>query len=164
MKKFQILGTVLLLSVVTTLLVACQKEQDGVTNEASAKSEESIVAVEVNAANIPGMISKDAAASMAAEYAKLFSNSRNTKYTQSVTFDIKDLQNFLSVLKRKGGKSVTVNFGVYNEKTAHDPSQVGRLTVFFTGSSQARGNIRNSDISDILSRVEEFLNGGQLVP
>lgn len=160
MKKFQILGTVLVLSVVTILLVACQKEQDGVTNDSSSKSEESIVAIEVDAANIAGMISQDAAASMAAEYAKAYSNSRNSKYTQSVTFDIKDLQSFLTLLKRKGGKSVTVNFGVYNEKTAHNPAQVGRLTVFFTGSGQARGSIRSSDFG----KSEEFLNGGNLLP
>ncbi len=160
MKKFQILGTVLALSVVTTLLVACQKEQDGVTNEVSSKSEESITAVEVNASNIPGMISQDAAASMAAEYAKAYSNSRSTKYTQSVTFDIKDLQNFLAILKRKGGNSVTVNFGVYNAKTAHNPSQIGRLTVFFTGTGRQRGSIRNSD-AEVL---DAFLNGGGLFP
>lgn len=160
MKKFQILGTVLLLSVVTTLLVACQKEQDGVTNEASAKSEESVVAVEVNAANISGMISKDAAASMAAEYAKAYNNARSSKFTQSVTFDIKDLQNFLAILKRNGGQSVTVNFGVYNEKTAHDPSQIGRLTVFFTGSAKSKGSIRTNDTEG----SREFLNEGNLLP
>ncbi|MFZ6024194.1 MAG: hypothetical protein ACOYVG_07030 [Bacteroidota bacterium] len=160
MKKFQILGTVLLLSVVAALLVACQKEQDGVTNEASAKSEESLLAVEVNAANIPGMISQDAAASMAAEYARAYGSSRNSKYTQSVTFDIKDIQNFLALLKRKGNKSVTVNFGVYNEKTAHDPSQVGRLTVFFTGSSKSKGNVR----SDAPADSPESLNQGNLLP
>lgn len=160
MKKFQILGTVLVLSVVTILLVACQKEQDGITNDSSSKNEESIVAIEVDASNIAGMISKDAAASMAAEYAKAYSNARNSKYTQSVTFDIKDLQTFLAVLKRKGGKSVTVNFGVYNEKTAHNPSQVGRLTVFFTGSTSTKGSIRSNDASD----VKEFLNEGNLLP
>ncbi len=160
MKKFQILGTVLALSVVTILLVACQKEQDGVTNESNSTKEESIVAIAVDASTIPGMISQDAAASMAAEYAKAYSNARNSKYTQSVTFDIKDLQNFLAVLKRKGGQSVTVNFGVYNEKTAHNPSQIGRLTVFFTGSSQSRGSVRSSDFG----KSEEFLNGGNLLP
>jgi len=163
MKKFQILGTVLLLSVVTTLLVACQKEQDGVTAESSAKSEESLVAIEVNAADIPGAISRDAAASMAAEYAKLFgnTNARNSKFTQSVTFNIKDLQSFLTVLRRKGGQSVTVNFGVYNEKTAHDPSQIGRLTVFFTGSSKAKGSVRSNDL---FQDSKEFLNYGDLLP
>lgn len=161
MKKFQILGTVLLLSIVTILLVACQKEQDGVTTEASAKSEESVIAIEMSAADIPGAISKEAAQSMAAEYAKLFNNARNSAYTESVTFDIKDLQNFLTLLKRKGGRSVTVNFGVYDKKTAHNPSQIGRLTVFFSGSKQDRGNIRTNDIS---TKLEEFLNGGQNWP
>lgn len=162
MKKFQILGAVLLLSVVTTLLVACQKEQDGVTNEieSNTKSEELVTGVEVNASNIPGMISQDAAASMAAEYAKYFNSARGSKYTQSVTFDIKDLQNFLAILKRKGGSSVTVNFGVYNEKTAHDPSQIGRLTVFFTGSTKSKGNVRGNDLED----AREFLNAGNLLP
>lgn len=160
MKKFQILGTVLVLSVVTILLVACQKEQDGITNDSSSQNEKPIVAIEADASSITGMISEDAAASMAAEYAKAYSNARNSKYTQSVTFDIKDLQTFLAVLKRKGGQSVTVNFGVYNEKTAHNPSQVGRLTVFFTGSSSSKGSVRSNDFSG----VREFLNEGNLLP
>lgn len=159
MKKFKILGAVLALSVVTTLLVACQKEQDGVTNETNAKSEESLIAVEVNASNISGMISQDAAAAMAAEYAKYFNNNRNSKFTQSVTFSIKDVQNFLALLKRKDSKSVTVNFGVYDEKTAHDPSQIGRLTVFFTGSSQTRNNIRSNEYDK-----EAILNSGNQFP
>lgn len=160
MKKFQILGAALLLSVVTILLVACQKEQDGVTNEVNNNSSsETLRGVQVDASNITGMISQDAAASLAAEYAKAYGNSRNSKYTQSVTFDIKDLQSFLAILKKKGGQSVTVNFGVYNEKTAHNASQVGRLTVFFTGSSTSKGQIRSND-----SRMEEFLNEGNLLP
>ena len=62
MKKFQILGTVLLLSVVTILLVACQKEQDGVANEVnSSRVNESIGAVEVNASDIPGIIDRNEA-------------------------------------------------------------------------------------------------------
>jgi hypothetical protein len=105
------------------------------------------------------MISKDDAASMAAEYAKAYNNARSSKFTQSVTFDIKDLQNFLAVLKRKGGQSVTVNFGVYNEKTAHNPSQIGRLTVFFTGSSKTRDNIRVNDFDK-----EAILNSGNQLP
>ena len=159
MKKFQILGAALMLSVVTILLVACQKEQDGVTNEVNNSSSETVKAIEVDASNISGIISQDVAASLAAEYAKAFGGPSNKKFSQSVTFDIKDLQNFLAVLKRKGGQSVTVNFGVYNEKTAHNPSQVGRLTVFFTGSSTSKGQIRSNDIG-----TKDFFNDGNILP
>ena len=161
MKKIQILGTVLMLSVVTLLLVACQKEQDGVTNEVSSSKEETVTGIQISPSAIQGMISQDAASAMAAEYAKHFSNPCNgVKYTQSVTFDVKDIQNFLALIKQKGGKSITVNFGVYDKNTAHNPSQVGRLTVFFTGAAESKGNVRSNN----LDGLREFLNEGNLMP
>lgn len=149
MKKFKILGTVLALSVVTTLLVACQKEQDGVTNETSNKStDESITAVEVNASDIPGIISQGEASELAARYAAARLNK-----TTAVTFSVKDIQNYLTVLKRKGSQNITVNFGMY---------QNGRLTVFFSGDpKRSSGNVRNSNTTE---DSRDFLNHGGVVP
>lgn len=148
MKKFQILGTVLLLSVVTILLVACQKEQDGVTNEVNNRNtSETITAIEVNASDIPGIIDRDEAAKMAARYA----NSGVNK-SLAVSFDIKDIQNYLSVLRRSGSSKIYVNFGMYEN---------GRMTVFFSGDKKTNnGNVRGN-FDDV---AERFLNHGGLVP
>ncbi|MBL0883638.1 MAG: hypothetical protein IBJ16_09900 [Chitinophagaceae bacterium] len=148
MKKFQILGTVLLLSVVTILLVACQKEQDGVTNEVNNRnSSETVTAIEVNASDIPGIIDRNEAANMAARYEK-----SNMNKTLAVSFDIKDIQNYLNVLKRERSSKIFVNFGMYEN---------GRLTVFFSGDKKSsNGSVRgNFDDSS-----ERFLNHGGLVP
>lgn len=148
MKKFQILGTVLLLSVVTILLVACQKEQDGVTNEVNNRNaSETVTAIEVNASDIPGIIDRDEAAKMAARYANAGVNK-----SLAVSFDVKDIQNYLSVLKRSGSSKIYVNFGMYDN---------GRLTVFFSGDKKtSNGNVRgNFDDGS-----ERFLNHGGLVP
>ncbi len=151
MKKFQILGTVLLLSVVTILLVACQKEQDGVTNEVnSTKSEESVTAIEVNASDIPGIIDRSEAAKMAARYA----NSGLNKST-AVSFDIKDIQNYLNVLKRSGSSKIYVNFGMYDN---------GRLTVFFSGDKRSSNGSVRGNFADDPNDPSKFLNHGGLVP
>lgn len=149
MKKFQILGTVLLLSVVTTLLVACQKEQDGVTNEVSNNSaDESVTAIQVDASNIPGIIPQNEAATLASRYAA----ARVNKST-AVAFSVKDIQNYLNLLKRNRSEKIYVNFGMYEN---------GRLTVFFSGDKRSgSGSIRNSDIFD---DAREFLNHGGLLP
>ena len=148
MKKFQILGTVLLLSVVTTLLVACQKEQDGVTNEVSKSTDESVTAIQVDASNIPGIIPQNEAATLAARYAA----ARVNKST-AVSFSVKDIQNYLNLLKRNRSEKIYVNFGMYEN---------GRLTVFFSGDKKSgSGSIRNSDLLD---DVREFLNHGGLLP
>jgi len=148
MKKFQILGTVLLLSVVTTLLVACQKEQDGVTNEVSKSTDESITAIQVDASNIPGIIPQNEAAALAARYAAARVNK-----TTAVSFSVKDIQNYLNLLKRNRSEKIYVNFGMYDN---------GRLTVFFSGDKKSgSGNIRNSDL---MNETREFLNHGGLFP
>jgi hypothetical protein len=148
MKKFQILGTVLLLSVVTILLVACQKEQDGVTNEAnSTKSDESVSAIEVDASNIPGIIDRSEAAKMAARY-----SSSGMNKTTAVSFDIKDIQNYLNALKRDRSSKIYVNFGMYEN---------GRLTVFFSGDKKnSSGSVRGNFAED----EGKFLNHGGLFP
>lgn len=148
MKKFQILGTVLLLSVVTILLVACQKEQDGVTNDTnSTKSEENVTAIEVDASSIPGIIDRSEAAKMAARYA-----SSGVNKSVAVSFDVKDIQNYLSVLKRSGSSKIYVNFGMYEN---------GRLTVFFSGDKKTSNGSVRGNFDD---GSERFLNHGGLVP
>lgn len=152
MKKFQILGTVLLLSVVTILLVACQKEQDGVANEVNnTRSNESIAGIEVNASSIPGIIDKNEAAKLAANYA-----SAKINPSTAVTFDINDIQNFLNILKKDGSKTISVNFGIYN-----GGPKDGRLTVFFSGDKKTNnGNVRGN----FEAGSEKYLNHGGLVP
>lgn len=152
MKKFQILGTVLILSVVTILLVACQKEQDGVTNEVnSTRVNESIAAVEVNASDIPGIIDRNEAAELAANYA-----SANMNKSTAVRFDVKDIQSFLNVLRKEGSKHIYVNFGIYN-----GGEKDGRLTVFFSGDKKSTtGNVRGN----FEGESERYLNHGGLVP
>jgi len=148
MKKFKILGAVLALSVVTTLLVACQKEQDGVTNETNARSNEAtITAIQVSASDIPGIITQNKAAELASRYAAARLN-----MSTAVSFSVKDIQNYLSLLKRDGSKNLYVNFGMYEN---------GRLTIFFSGDKkQSSGNIRNSGTTN----DTEYLNNGGLVP
>lgn len=148
MKKFQILGTVLALSVVTILLVACQKEQDGVTNEVnSSKPEESLVAIEVNAANIPGIISQNEAAKMAANY-----KSQSINKSEYVAFNVKDIQDYLNLLKKQNSSKIYVNFGLYDD---------GRLTVFFSGDGRRRSGSIRGDNTD---KETDFMNRGELFP
>lgn len=149
MKKFQILGTVLLLSVVTTLLVACQKEQDGVTNEVSNKSsEEMVTAIQVDASGIPGIIDLNEAAGLASRYAAAKVNK-----TEAVAFSVKDIQQYLNVLKYQRSEKIYVNFGMYEN---------GRMTVFFSGDKKKRsGNIRGNEFE---KESTEYLNHGGLVP
>lgn len=153
MKKFQILGTVLLLSVVTILLVACQKEQDGVTNEVNNKSgEELIRGIEVNASDIPGIIDQNEASKLASNY-----KAANMNATESVKFSVKDIQNYLNLLKKQGSENIYVNFGIYNTNDATN----GRLTVFFSGDRRTRsGSVRGNNAE----KETEYLNHGGLLP
>lgn len=148
MKKFQILGTVLLLSVVTILLVACQKEQDGVTNEVNSNnSSENVTAIEADASSIPGIIDRNEAAKMAARY-----ESSKMNKSLAVSFDIKDIQTYLNVLKRNKSSKIYVNFGMYEN---------GRLTVFFSGDKKTSNGSVRGNFDD---GSERFLNHGGLVP
>ncbi len=149
MKKIKLLGTVLLLSVVTTLLVACQKEQDGVTNEIENNSvTEGGIAVEIDATQIPGNISQDEAASMATRY----KNARLNK-SEYIGFKVKDIENYLKVLKKSKSENVYVNFGMYSN---------GRLTVFFSGDKKTSTGSKKND-EDEGGRTD-FLNHGGIYP
>lgn len=137
-----------MLSVVTILLVACQKEQDGVTNEVNNKSsEEMITGIEVDASSIPGIIDQNEAAAMASRY-----KAAGVNKSEYVSFSIKDIQNYLNVLKRDRSEKIYVNFGMYAD---------GRMTVFFSGDKKKRsGSVRGNNIE----KETEFLNHGGLFP
>lgn len=145
MKKIKLLGTVLLLSVVTTLLVACQKEQDGVTKETET---EGGIAIEIDASQIPGNITESEATKMAANYKRAKLNK-----SEYVGFKVKDIENYLKVLKRNGSDNIYVNFGMYDN---------GRLTVFFSGDKKAKkGNKQNDDDT---KGGTDYLNHGGIYP
>jgi len=162
MKKFSFIGSVLLLAaVVTFLFIGCQKESsvadDTVTTDGSS---ESAVIKGTDGSGISGLISEENAKLMAAEYIKTNPKAN----TLSVGYATKDLIAFLKVLNNKyKSDTVYVTFGVYNKKTAHNPSQIGRTTVFFMGNNGASNGRVKTNAEDVESS-SNYLNQGQMAP
>lgn len=152
----------LMLAVVATLFVACQKEQNGVSAQngtTASKANESAIGVAVNGSDVAGFITGGAAQQMHDAYVK--SNPNGTQY---VVFKIKDLQGFLQILKSKyNSDNVYVNFAVYNAQTAKDPSNVGKTTVYFSGDDNrvVNGTVQSNDAS---APSDAYLNHGGIYP
>ncbi len=165
MKKNHLLSGFLMLAVVATLFVACQKEQNGVSTENgnnSANVNESVSGVATNGGNIAGMISGGDAEDMHEAYVKA-----NPGKTQYVKFQVKDLQAFLSVLKSKyKSDAVYVNFGVYNSQNATSRANVGKVTVFFSGDDNRKksGTVKTNDINAADDTATDYLNHGGIWP
>lgn len=160
MKKIHLLSGFLMLAVVTTL-VACQKEQNGVSPQKERSSvsgsETAISGVAVNGVDVSGLISSSTAQEMHDVYV-----AANPNGTQYVEFQIKDLEGFLQILKSKYKSDVVrVNFGIYDSNTANDPANVGKTTVYFSGLDKRSndGAIKTNATGD-----DSSLNHGSIWP
>ncbi len=163
MKKINLMSGFLMLAVVATLFVACQKEQNGVSAQngtAASKANESALGVAVNGSDVEGFITGDAAQQMHDAYVQT-----NPNGTQYVVFKIKDLQGFLQVLKGKyKSDNVYVNFAVYNAQTAPTSGDAGKTTVYFSGDDNRNknGTVQSNDVTDPSS--DAYLNHGGIYP
>jgi hypothetical protein len=162
MKKINLMSGFLMLAVVATLFVACQKEQNGVSAQngtAASKANESAIGVAVNGSGVDGLITGSAAQQMHDAYVQT-----NPNGTQYVVFKIKDLEGFLQTLKSTYKSSnVYVNFGVYTDQTATSTSAVGKTTVYFSGDDN---RVKSSTVqSNSTSTTDSaYLNHGGIYP
>ncbi|MFX7140550.1 hypothetical protein ABTH88_21705, partial [Acinetobacter baumannii] len=78
-------------------------------------------------------ISEETAERMQDAFERKYASANTTEY---VAFSIKDLDNYIQQLKAQyKSDSVYVSFGVYDEKTAVNKKDIGRITVFFLGKN-----------------------------
>ncbi len=148
-----------MLAVTATLFVACHKEQNGIAPEKKSTNRttdnETVNGVAVNGDGVYGFITGADAQQMRNTYLKA-----NPNGTQYVSFQIKDLEGFLSLLKSKYKSDVVyVNFGVYDSQTG--PGKEGKTTVFFSGNdkrTQTGGTVTNDATSS------DYLNHGGIYP
>ena len=143
-------------------MTSCQKDQEAAETSTSAREVTRISSQAVNGTNIRGLISKETADRMSETFNQTYKSTNSTQY---VAFDINDMSNYLQQLKDKyKSDSVYVSFGIYDEKTAVNQTDIGRITVFFMGKNNTKpnGNIRSqSSDSDTLSN---YLNHGSIWP
>jgi len=146
-------------------LTSCQKDQDvadEATSESSTINEMNISSQAVNGTNIRGLISKETAERMGQNFNKTYKTKNGTEY---VGFS-SDMSNYLQQLKDKyKSDSVYVSFGVYDEKTAVNKKDVGRITVFFMGKNNnknASGNIKSQRAED--DDASNYFNHGSIWP
>ncbi|MDD2792487.1 MAG: hypothetical protein PHD73_04855, partial [Sediminibacterium sp.] len=147
MKKYftiKLLGVLLIAAAVSS----CQKDQgeNVLTQTSSAKEEGSVSGQAVAANNISGLISEESGEELRENYHN--KNARSGNETEYVAFSVKDLSNYLALIRSKyKSDSIYVSFGVYNEKTAVNKKDVGRTTIFFMGKNNVSkaGKIRSQD-------------------
>ncbi len=163
MRKFlnyQLISAILFAAFIS--MSSCQKDQEAVDSSTKASEVTKISSQAVNGANINGLISKQAAERMSEAFKNAYKNTNNTEY---VAFNINDLSNYLEQLKTKYKSDIVyVKFGIYDEKTAVNQNDVGRVTVFFMGNNNNKlgGNIRSQSLED--SIPSNYLNHGSIWP
>lgn len=146
-------------------MMSCSKD-DNDTAKLQNQSDNNELSVRGNAAApINGLISEDAAERMQEAFAKKYKSANSTDY---VAFSIKDIDNYVQQLKAKyKSDSIYVSFGVYDEKTAVNKKDIGRITVFFLGknnNSVKKGDIRGQDVLLDDGTGSNYLNHGSIWP
>ena len=167
MKKYftiKILGTLLIAMAITS----CQKDQTEteMTQSSNSNDEMSIRGNAVAAADISGLISQESAERMRENFDRSYKSHNKTEY---VAFSVKDISNYMHQLKSKyKSDSVYVSFGVYDEKTAVNKKDAGRITIFFMGKNKVslKGNIKSQDevIDDGTGSGSNYFNHGTIWP
>lgn len=150
------------------LITACTKD-DNETTKLQNESDDAEMNIQGNAADVSinGLISKDAADRMQSNFNAKYGVSNGTEY---VAFSVKDMANYVQALKSKyKSDSVYVSFGVYDEKTAVNKKDVGRITVFFFGKNnnpkKGSGNVRSQEAEDDgTGTVSNYFNHGNIWP
>jgi uncharacterized protein YoxC len=168
MKKI-IINKSLLAAVFSVLLFAACTKDENETAKLQSNTDDGELSIQGNAIGsvaISGLISKDAADRMQENFNKKFASSNGTEY---VAFSVKDLGNYVQQLKSKyKSDSVYVSFGVYDEKTAVNQKDVGRITVFFFGKNnnpKNSGSIRSQErVDDGTDAGSNYFNHGNIWP
>lgn len=146
-------------------LIACQKDENASKLKlAEANNEMGISGSAVTGTDINGLITESAADRMKRKFNATYTNSNKTEY---VSFSVKDIANYLDQLKKKyKSDSVYVSFGVYDEITAVDKKDIGRVTVFFLGKNNLskKGDIRSQNDAGTDPKGSNYLNHGTLWP
>jgi len=167
MKKYftmKFLGILLVAAAVSS----CQKDQGetSLTQTSSAQEEGSVSGQAVAANNISGLISEESGEGLRENYHN--KNARSGNETEYVAFSVKDLSNYLSLIRSKyKSDSVYVSFGAYDEKTAVKKKDIGRTTIFFMGKNNVSkaGKIRSQDdFLDDGTGGSNYLNHGTIYP
>lgn len=168
MKKFTLFLKALTLPAIACIaIVACQKEQNSVSQETNATNDNEKVVGVAGGGKYSGSITGSYASALAANYLKVYGDDRN--HTNYVAFSAKDLKQFITDLQTKyKSDTIYVNFGVYGKSAAPVNSRdYGRLTVFFTGNNISFGTTggrRNDGFTASDPSQDEFLNHGDLTP
>lgn len=168
MKKYftmKFLGILLVAAAVSS----CQKDQGetSLTQTSSTREEGSVSGQAVAANNISGLISEESGEGLRENYHS--KNARSGNETEYVAFSVKDLSNYLALIRSKyKSDSVYVSFGVYDEKTAVKKRDIGRTTIFFMGKNNVSkaGKIRSQDdvLDDGTGNGSNYLNHGNIYP
>ena len=163
-KYFNIRLLTIYIGLASLTLVSCQKAQEEATDPKVENAvDEGNISAQAAGNTIRGLISKEAAEQMSKNFNETYKSANTSQY---VAFSIKDLGNYLDQLKRSyKSDSVYVSFGVYDEKTAVNKSDIGRVTVFFMGKNRntKTGNI-NSQATDDLDDGSNYFNHGTIWP
>lgn len=168
MKKFTLFLNTLILPVLACMLFAsCQKEQNTLSSETNAGTDNEKVVGVAGGGKYAGSITGSYASALAANYLKMYGSDRG--HTNYVAFSAKDLKQFITDLQTKyKSDTIYVNFGVYGRGAAPVNSKdYGRLTVFFTGNNISLGTTggrRNDGFTASDPSQDEFLNHGDLTP
>lgn len=177
MKKFRSPQTLAIVALALSLFfTACTKEEQAPEDQAKTEStvdEMNIQGQALNGVGISGLISQATAERMSKTFLDQ-NRSRSGQQSEYVVFNLKDLDKYLGQLKKKyKSENVYVYFGVYDEKTAVNKKDIGRMTVFFLGDNntapKSKGGIRVQSIFDTNGDVlddgsSNYLNHGSIYP
>lgn len=145
------------------LIISCQKQQDAVTTDTAAT--DAAVIKNVAGESYFGKITR----AQAEEMYNAYTAKAGKGATEYVAFSIKDLQAYLATLQAKyKSEQVYVNLAIYDEKTAPDPSLVGRTTIFFSGNNKDKtrtGSGGNTGFGFLATDApSDYMNHGQIYP
>ncbi len=159
-KSLSVIGSFLL----ATTFISCEKDQADANSLRAAETDTEMSISGSAASGINGLITEEAALRMQSSFSK---SNTGAKKTESVTFSIKDLSNYLAQLKSKHkSDSVSVCFGVYDAVTAVHKKDIGRMTVLFKGNGKKSktGSIAGQEDEPPYGEPGKNMNHGTLFP
>ena len=167
MKKLSLLSNLAIILGFATLILSCQKQQDAVKTTTTTTSTDAAVIRNVSGDGSPlyhGQITLSDASELVNTYKK--SNTGNGPTTEYVSFSIADLQAYLDAIKANYKSDIIyVNFGVYDQNTAPDPSLIGRTTCFFSGNNNNTNTHHDNHVGFGISVTSNALmNHGNVYP
>jgi hypothetical protein len=156
----------LAIAIISIAAISCQKDngETSLTQSANANAERAITGQAIGGYDINGLITEEAGEKMRDNFGK---SNKNGKATEYVAFAVKDLSNYLAQLKTTyKSDSVYVSFGIYDDKTAVNKKDVGRVTIFFVGKNKVskKGNIRSQDEVFDPTGGSNYFNHGSIWP